>query len=395
MRNPLHRIVRRCREEAFLREERRTGRSSEPRPIAPCAHAIVDWILHAQVVTPDDGVAQLYDIVEARWSPSYPETTGYIISSLLAAADRGVHDPERLREAAIRMGNWLAGIQMEDGAFQSGHIGVPHKRPAVFNTGQVLRGFTALVEHGLDTGGRFEGCARKAAAWMVGQQDEDGAWRRGVTPLAEGPCHTYYVYAAGGLASYGRRFADEAAVRIALANARWVASLVAPDGWIPLMSFEANERPLLHTVAYTIQGLLDIGLQTGHDELVSLAESMARRILLLQNPDTGGVPGKVSRGFVSDAAWSSTTGNAQMACVWFTLHALRRDPALHEAAARANAFNCSIQDLNHRDPDRRGGLRGNYPSIPAYSYARYMNWTAKFHLDALLMEMDPARPASA
>ena len=64
---------------------------SSVRPVdgetAERARAAVDWILFAQRATPDDGVPLGYFPCErnrAPWQPSYPETTGYIITSLLA-----------------------------------------------------------------------------------------------------------------------------------------------------------------------------------------------------------------------------------------------------------------------------------------------------------------------
>ena len=50
--------------------------------------AAINWLLRAQKATGDDGVSLGYFplSVQNGWRPSYPETTGYIITSLLKYA---------------------------------------------------------------------------------------------------------------------------------------------------------------------------------------------------------------------------------------------------------------------------------------------------------------------
>src|SRR5688572_17449728 len=43
------------------------------------------WLCRAQDATPDDGVSGWYHLVRG-WSPSYPETTGYLIPTFLTYA---------------------------------------------------------------------------------------------------------------------------------------------------------------------------------------------------------------------------------------------------------------------------------------------------------------------
>ncbi|RMF42616.1 MAG: hypothetical protein D6755_11235, partial [Anaerolineae bacterium] len=48
--------------------------------------AALDWIHTAQQVTSDGGISKGYDVLRARWGPSYPETTGYTIPTLVNVA---------------------------------------------------------------------------------------------------------------------------------------------------------------------------------------------------------------------------------------------------------------------------------------------------------------------
>ena len=91
--------------------------------------AAIDWLCRAQDVRNGKGDAGGVSAgwsFEDGWLPSYPETTGYIIETMLAAA-RVLGRPE-LVERARRMIDWELSIQLPDGAFP-GHFGEPGSRP--------------------------------------------------------------------------------------------------------------------------------------------------------------------------------------------------------------------------------------------------------------------------
>lgn len=374
--------ARKAREWVFRVDEKLRGRSPSDLSAEGHAAALVDWILRAQRATPDDGVPQGYDALTRTWMPSYPETTGYIICSLLRAARHGIGTSSVLRGAAARMGNWLVSVQRSDGAYAGGHVG-QSDAPAVFNTAQILKGFTDLLREGLDSTGQIKDAAGKAASWLIAQQDGDGAWRRGVSTLTTEPLHTYYVRAAWPLGRYGKYAGDSDAVDAAVKNADWVLAQRRPDGWVPHMNFHAGQTPHAHTIAYTIQGLLELGVLCSRADLVETARQMALSVRHLQRPD-GSLPGRMGEGYTEVVRWSCTSANAQMAVVWYRLAQLAGDSAWREAADHAVDFNCSMHDLRHRDPNRRGGIRSAVPGHLGYCCYKYTNWAQKFFLDALL-----------
>ena len=348
--------------------------------------AILAWILRAQKATPDDGVPESFHFPTQTWRPSYPETTGYIICSVLRAAGAGYGNAAELREAARRMGEWLVDVQLPDGSFQGGNIAVKDPRPAVFNTGQILKGLTDLLREGLDVTGRTSASCERAASWLIEHQDPDGAWRRGISALTTEPVHAYNVRTAWALARYGRQIGSEAAVRAGIRNGEWLLSIREPDGWFPLMNFDIGVNPLLHTVAYTIRGLLELGDLTGRIDFVDAARQAAASVAAVQDPQTGAVPGQFSRGYRPAVTWTNTTANSQMAIIWFRLAEITGEPAWAEHGRLSNRFNRSLHEIESRNPGTRGALRGSWPSHQGYGRYWYMNWTQKFFLDALLAE---------
>jgi hypothetical protein len=370
----------------FVLEER-LRRDRQAPGARECIAAAARWLLRAQEVNHDGGVSIGYYALSRHWGPSYPETTGYVLTTMLQLGRYGLIDAQVANESALGMGRWLLTKQMDSGAFPAGTATSGSPLPAVFNTGQVLEGLSELAATGLDPDGTFRRAADRAANWMIEVQDPDGAWRRGVSPLTTEPVHAYYVRAAWPLARYGRAFAVERAVEAAVLNAEWVASVQDSDGWFRHMNFDLGRDPWTHTVAYTIQGQLEIGLQAARDDLVRSAERAARRVMEAQDPRTGRVPGQFGPGYRPRGRWSSMTGNAQMAGIWLRLARVSGEGSWRRAAEAANRFDRVVQDLHHTDAGRDGGLRGSYPGHLGYGRFWYMNWTQKFHIDALLEEM--------
>lgn len=157
--------------------------ASGPGQADPGVDAVIDagarWLATAQdrSASQDGGVARDYSLITG-WSTSYPETTGYIVPTMLDAARLRANDD--WRERAGRMLDWLVEIQLDGGGFQGGRIDAQPVVPVTFNTGQILIGLAA----GQAEFGGYREPLRLAADWLVESQDEDGCWRRHPTPFA-------------------------------------------------------------------------------------------------------------------------------------------------------------------------------------------------------------------
>src|ERR1700759_5706421 len=83
---------------------------------------MLGWLGVAQdrSLSADGGVARHFSI-KSGWSTSSPETTVYIITTMLD----GRHDPKPAdsKARAVRMLDWLSAIQFPEGGFRGGIIG--------------------------------------------------------------------------------------------------------------------------------------------------------------------------------------------------------------------------------------------------------------------------------
>ena len=103
----------------------------------------IGWLCRAQDHSrlKDGGVARDYSLING-WNASYPETTGYIVPTMIACAQS--FNDESLKERARNMLDWLVSIQLPDGGFQGGLIDSQPVVPVTFNTGQIM--FAASYE---------------------------------------------------------------------------------------------------------------------------------------------------------------------------------------------------------------------------------------------------------
>ena len=86
------------------------------------------------------------------------------------------------------------------------------------------------------------------------------------------------------------------------------------------------------------------------------------------------------------ANWVCLTGNVQVAACWLELADLTGRDDLRTAAQAANRF---VRQTVRADGPRgiRGGVKGAHPVDGNYGRYEYLNWAAKFTIDASLLEM--------
>ncbi len=337
------------------------------------------WLCEAQDATADDGVAGWYHLVKG-WSASYPETTGYLIPTCLTYA-RVMSQPEA-RARALRMADWEVEVQLPSGAVRSGVLGTRFA-PAVFNTGQVLFGWTAAYQATRDE--RYARAAQRAAEWLRRGQDPDGAWRKDLSPLTSSGVQTYNVRAAWGLAWAGQVLDEPRWIQAARKNSDWALRQQQPNGWFRHNRFTDREIPTLHTIAYALEGLLGMGGLAGDQRYIDAAGLGIER-LVDEYTRFGHLRGRYDGHWRGTVSWRCLTGEAQLALVLARLakHA-GRGPTLTRTARALLEDVARTQDLDGPHPETRGGISGSRPVWGGYSSLAYVSWAAKFQIDALLL----------
>lgn len=372
------------RPQAVRDEDRRDRRGlppDDPGPAAAVAHAI-RWLCVAQdrSASADGGVARHYSL-RTGWGRSYPETTGYIVPTLLARSARGAA-PE-LRDRVRRMLDWLVTVQLPSGALQAGVVGDGPPVPVVFNTGQALHGFAAGVR---EFGDAYRGPLSRAADWLVAVQDDDGCWRRHGSPLVIPGPKVYDLHAAWGLLEAERVIPGRGYADAALANVRWALSRQRPNGWFADCCLDSPSRPLTHALGYALRGLIEAYRFSGDPAVLDAGRRAADGILSALRPD-GFLPGRLDEAWRGRASWACLTGTAQIAICWLQLHMITGHEAYREAGFLANRF--VRRTMKTAGPEEVvGGIKGSFPAWGGYGTHQYLNWAAKFFVDANVLESE-------
>ena len=350
------------------------------------AHAVhlaatIDWLCRAQDVRDgqsDSGGVSAGWSFEDGWLPSYPETTGYIIETFLAAA-RLLDRPE-LVDRAHRMIDWELSLQAPDGAFP-GHFGEPGSHPVIFNQGQIMHGLVA----GYTQLGRQD-CLEAmvgAGRWLVAQQDADGCWRKfehNRTP------HVYNTRATWALLAAGLVAGEKEFVDAARRNLDWALTQQTECGWYATNAFVPTRSPFTHTIAYAIRGFLECGGLLSEERYIDSALRAGWALAQVQRED-GWLAGTYRDGWVADARYACLTGIAQMSLNWTRMAQVTGDDRFRASARAGLAFLKATHRLNDTDDAVRGGIAGSSPIWGDYSRFEYPNWAAKFFADALMMDM--------
>ena len=344
--------------------------------------ACAEWLARAQDCTAsnDDGAARDFSL-QRGWATSYPETTGYIVPTLIEVAQH-LNQPEYGRRAQ-RMLDWLVSIQFEDGGFQGGKIDATPCVPVTFNTGQILLGLAA----GVSAFGEAYGPAMHGAArFLRDSLDEDGCWRSHPTPFAKPGEKAYETHVSWGLFEAARVAPNEGYGEAGLRQVRWALTKQHANGWVDDCCLVLPSEPLTHTLGYFLKGVVEAHRLSGEADLLAAAQRTADGLISAVSVE-GRLPGRLRQDWSGAVDWVCLTGSAQIADSLFYLYGQTGREAYRQAGSRLIGFVRRTIDLSGDDKNTYGGVKGSYPVDGDYGRFEYLNWAPKFTIDACLSEL--------
>jgi hypothetical protein len=354
---------------------------------------IVAWYERAVAHNGDGGVPGGVSLADyathgKTYFASYPETTGYILASLCLAR---AHDKGGVSAELVNgMAEYLIKAQQPDGGYRTGAWS-PDSRSLAFDTGQVLCGLAEYYTR-IERSARVRECMDSAARWLAGEVEADGSYS--TRSSFSGSKRNYYTRATIGLAHAGVVLGDREVVAAAQRSIRWALSCQDERGWFSRFSFPDGARNNLHGIAYTLEGIVEVGLLLGNADFVAAARRSADRLMRARDPGLAlaGVPaGHYAEDFVPVGRELVPTGIAQLAIVCFKLAKACGDKAYRDYAS---GLTDQLGRLHLRGFDEaalNGLLPGSWPIDGRYEKYFLPNWAIKFYLDCLLIQdgVDP------
>ena len=315
------------------------------------------------------------------WSDPYPETTGYIIKTF----DDLIYDNDyqSLEPTNEKMAKWLLSIQMDDGSFSGGLYNKNKKNEkSIFNTAQIIIGlFSRFIrtknEIYLESG-------LKASNWLGNCVNKSGFFEK-------------YNYHPGFMPSYYSRvcwpmllFKDFSGyngenikkIKLVINN---IIEKKLKNHFISDSGFKPNNYAFLHTIAYTIRGLIECSILLEDKNLFETSIKISE-IFMKKYEIKKKLGGAYHEDFTEISSYRCLTGEAQMVIVWNKISQISNDLRFYNTGLKLLDSLVKEVPVKSYPLFAKGGLCGSKPYWGKYISFRQPNWATKFLIDAILEE---------
>jgi len=316
------------------------------------------------------------------WSKSYPETTGYLIPTLLNVAKKTGDKSHTAR--AYRFGKWLLSIQNTNGSWNGGQHPSRAPSPSIFNTGQILKGLVALFRDSGDS--IWLDAAERGVKWLVDGLGPDFLWKGG--DYLSNTTPSYYAHVFWPILEvYSLRPSAKILLPVSK-GVKTIAERRLQNGVISGWSFDNVSPAFTHTIAYTIRGLQECGRILDDPYLFNCVNEALDVLMRRSELRGGALPGSFNENWQVGGDFVCLTGNLQIAKCLLIREKKSPDLRFVNAAARMIDYVCKKQSLHSPVQGLRGGIPGSSPFYATYMSMRYPNWAAKYFCDAIMALLD-------
>lgn len=338
------------------------------------AASVARWLASASNSSNNSGVSARYDLRKNSWQTPYPETSGYIIPSLLDYSS--LNDETFFRDLAIQTGQYLVGLQSSDGAIDCRRAGAGYfregQRHVAFDLGAILTGLTEIAK----TERAFVEPALRLGGFLAREQSSDGGWNH-MQYFEQFGTHNTLVAAA--LMKAGTTFQVPDFEKAANRTLQMLQHRIHSDGFIEGCGFgdDENRKTFIHPFCYAIEGFQTANA-LGVTQNFSIEASLDRLATYVQERP---LPAShFDRDFIPTSWYCAVTGAAQSSLVL-----LRSSKIGHQEVGR-RLFRrlAKVIDTTAKRPGVRGGVPSSWPLYGGYGKFTYNNWGAKYFLDAYL-----------
>ena len=339
----------------------------------------LDWLL-ASIENGKGGSAAYYAPI-IGWSKPYPETTGYLISTLIDASSH--KDDLVYLEKAGYLKDWLLSIQNKNGSWSPGLHSESHEisSESVFNTAQIISGLTDYYLRKADA--RVLNGIVDGSDWLVAGVNSDGLWVKGNYKGEFNP--SYYSQVAWPLLQAYQITSNKSYKIAAVCCMDTLTERILENHAIMDCGFEAGAPAFTHTIAYTLRGFLETSrlLSDWPRYACKIFETLE---ILRQKTEisNGMLPGEYDTNWKSSKRYSCLTGNCQLAICFMIMYERDNDLRWFNAACKLIEFVATTQKITSHNGSLNGAIAGSFPVYGRYMRFRYPNWAVKYFADALI-----------
>lgn len=333
----------------------------------------IEWIKRFQLS--GGGISRGYYYGKGADRP-YPETTGYILQTLI---EEQIKNEIQNKPAIENIIEYLIRSQHNSG----GYFDTAGKELLVFDTGQILYGLNAAYVNRSKLELRDEQvegiykAGNKAIDWILESLDIGGKWIRG---SFNGIQHSYYTRVSGIILAQELRTLSGSEIDKLISHQELTVDKLLENGQIDSNRFHVTEIPYLHNICYVYEGLL-LGIKS---KIFSekRKEIIVKRFESLVNAKKGNNGLHASQYLENGEIWDDNaycvTGLAQLSILIKEFKQLGARINI-EYGRRINLF---LQSIVVKKGINKGGLTGSWPVNGGYATYCVPNWGVKFFIDS-------------
>lgn len=347
------------------------------------------WIDQSFKITGDGGSSSGY-LFRRGWLGSYPETTGYLIPTMIEYAQYKKND--YWSSLAIKAADWLLDIQFEEGGWQGLQVDIQCDQ-RVFNTGMIIDGLVAVYKFSGEK--KYLDSAIKGVKWTVSKLDNNGFYSE--NNIVDGGAFDTLVNACLLMAI---QFMDgkekEKYENIVRKSQDAHMTLQNENGTFKRCNFQNDNRDLLHHLGYTLDGLLISSAILKDDKYYACAKKTADKMLSKFEVNTE-LPALTNEDWTTykDLGVKASlclTGYSQIAIVFQKIGRKENDVRYLNAALKIIDKVAAIANYSSLNKGIAYGVPGSYPINGAYHQYEFVNWAAKYHAESILLSFNQEIP---
>ena len=260
----------------------------------------------------------------------------------------------------------------------------------VFDTGMVLEGYINIYKVTEDM--QYLEAAKRAGNFLIKNQEPDGSWTK---YSYKNIPHSYHTLIAQAILKLYIILKEDKYIKSVESLLQWVVSVKKNNGWFEYQAFTAEEEPYTHTMAYFMQGLLEIyklnqfcGNRFAY--VLDIIKAYCDKLIQSFNLTNRGeniyiLPGQVNSKWESAADYICITGNAQFSIVFNELFCITKNREYKKVADILLNIVNKFQIITRADTPFSGAISGSYPIKGQYHSYEFPNWASKFYADALML----------
>lgn len=338
-------------------------------------HSLYSFTKKSLEVNQGNGSSAFYSPFKSpfrKWAPPYPETTGYLIKTLLSI--HRIYSDWGAYSLAYDCGKWLTQkVQHSNGSFPQLYAG--NTKPSFFNTAQILIGLQALEDVSPEK--EWSESIEKALDWIhsvleKGIEKVDVHYKECIP--------TYYTRAYWPMCHSAKITGRKKIVDLLKVEYEKLLDRFDEDYFPEGAGFDGSNS-FLHTLAYTGRGVLEmeriLPSPKGQAILVGYMNTLCR----LYKEGSKEWAGSYDKGWKGDFSYRCLPGEYQLSILFSKA---RNDLGIDDYGKIAqNTLEKSLAVRSLFFP--KGAILGSKPIWGKYMPFKAPNWGVKFALDALLI----------